>query len=200
VDKKENIFGKIWGWFVIVVIAVPSILVTLWMFGASGYALLCTDSERQYSYCEECSRELEESNLISVNGGNGLVCAQCIDEYTKCMICEEYRHNDTMVDASHCENCVDYSIVGYTSQGTPIVDIDSGSIPWTEPTDSDCFSEIAYNEDSEILYVRFRESGSAYRYLDFPESEWDTFISQESLGSWYNKAIKGHYECQKIEE
>ena len=199
-DKKENAFGKIWGWLVILLIAVPSILITLWMFGVSGYALLCTSSERQHNYCEECSRELEITNLISVNDGNGWVCAQCIDEYTKCVTCDEYRHNDTMVDSSHCENCVDYSIMGYTSRGTPIVDIDTDSIPWTVPADSDCFSEIGYDEDTDTLYVRFKDSGAAYRYLDFPEDEWNTFKHNTDPGVWYNDYIKGQYECQKIEE
>jgi len=161
-------------------------------------------NERQYdkthSYCEECSRELEITNLISVNGGNGLVCAQCIDEYTKCVICDEYRHNDTLVDSSHCENCVDYSIVGYTSRETPIVEIDAESIPWTVPADSDCFSEIAFDDSEEILYVRFRDSNAAYRYLGFSLDDWKKFVTQESPGSWYNSHIKGLYECQKIEE
>jgi len=180
------------------------LLGTLCILALYALCRIALCNERQYmathSYCEECFRELETSNLISVNDGNGWVCAQCIDLYTKCVSCGEYRHNDSMADPSHCENCVDYSIVGYTSQGVPVVKIDADSIPWTETKDSDCFSEIAFDDRGEILYVRFRDSGAAYRYLEFSLSDWKELVTQDSLGSWYNSHIKGHYECQKITE
>lgn len=194
--EKRSPIGK-------VLHAILTVLCVLFALFAINRIALC--NERQYNatygYCDECYRELEIINLIPASNGNALVCAQCIDEYTKCVICDIYYDNDAIVDRLYCENCVDSnSIVGATTQGTPIVSIDLDSIPWESPHESDCFSEIAYDEDSNTLYVRFRESGSAYRYLDFSESAWDEFASQESLGSWYNKAIKGKYECQKIEE
>ena len=63
---------------------------------------------------------------------------------------------------------------------------------------SSCFDEIGYDPDWEILVVRFRDSGSVYTYLDFPLDEWNKFISADSLGSWYNKHIKGKYEDDRI--
>ena len=63
---------------------------------------------------------------------------------------------------------------------------------------SSCFSEIGYDSYWEILVVQFRDNGSVYSYLDFPIDKWDKFISADSLGSWYNKYIKGQYEYEKI--
>ena len=84
-----------------------------------------------------------------------------------------------------------------TPSPTPAVfDVDNVDM---QPTPgSSCFSEIGYDPDWEILVVRFRDSGSVYIYLDFPIDEWNEFISASSLGSWYNKHIKGVYECEKI--
>ena len=97
---------------------------------------------------------------------------------------------------SACGN--DAKVVGYTSRGTPIVAVDVGGIAWLETDYSECFSEIGYDEDTGTLYVRFRDSGAAYRYLEFPEAEWNAFNQDEDPGVWYNYYIKGHYECQKI--
>lgn len=69
-----------------------------------------------------------------------------------------------------------------------------------EPTpDSTCFEAVGYDREFEVLVVRFRDSGSRYSYLDFPENEWEDFIAADSLGSFYNANIKGEYECEKIE-
>lgn len=65
---------------------------------------------------------------------------------------------------------------------------------------SSCFSEIGYDSDWEVLVVRFRDSGSVYTYSGFPEEEWSKFTEAKSLGSWYNKHIKGRYEDEKIDE
>lgn len=92
----------------------------------------------------------------------------------------------------------DSNIVGTTSQGTPIVECDITDLSWEKTPDSSCFSEIAYDINKHILYVRFRDSGAAYRYLDFPKREWNDFREQESLGEWYNKNIKGTYQCEKL--
>ena len=92
-------------------------------------------------------------------------------------------------------------VVGETSHGTPIVDLkNDDDIPWELPRDSDCFNAIAYDVDNRILYVSFNRNDAKYRYIDFPESEWRLFKGADSLGSYYNKNIKGKYTCQKITE
>ena len=64
---------------------------------------------------------------------------------------------------------------------------------------SSCFSEIGYDSDWEVLVAKFKDSGSVYTYANFPKSEWDKFLAADSLGSWYNKYIKGRYEYERID-
>lgn len=65
--------------------------------------------------------------------------------------------------------------------------------------DSSAFSEIGYNAAHEVLMVRFRDSGKAYLYYDFSESMYREFTAADSLGSYYNKSIKGSYTCEKVD-
>ena len=63
---------------------------------------------------------------------------------------------------------------------------------------STAFSEIGYDSKNSALIVRFKSSGKAYVYIDFPVSEWKAFTNAKSLGSYYNKNIKGKYTSYKI--
>lgn len=68
-----------------------------------------------------------------------------------------------------------------------------------EPTEkSSCFSEIGYDSRNEALVVRFRNSGKAYVYLEFSSSDWSSFKTAKSLGSYYNKNIKGKYKSYRL--
>lgn len=64
--------------------------------------------------------------------------------------------------------------------------------------DSTCFSTIGYDADKEVLVVQFRTTGSVYTYSEFSQSEYDAFMQAASLGSYYNKHIKGQYPCERI--
>ena len=79
-----------------------------------------------------------------------------------------------------------------------LCDFDADDVKMQSTPGSSCFSEIGYDSYWEILVVQFRDNGSVYTYLDFPIDKWDKFISADSLGSWYNKYIKGQYEYEKI--
>ena len=63
--------------------------------------------------------------------------------------------------------------------------------------DSSCFSEIGYDAEISVLYVRFKDSGALYAYYHF--DDWDSFSSTDSLGTYYNKHIKGRYDCHRYE-
>lgn len=87
----------------------------------------------------------------------------------------------------------------YTSSGTPInreFDIDSVSMESTP--NSDCFSAIGYKTFQKILVVTFRDSGASYIYKDVPYSVWSDLKGADSMGGYYNKYIKGKYECEKL--
>jgi len=94
----------------------------------------------------------------------------------------------------------DYSLPKTTSAGTPInYSFDLGNVDMEDTPDSSCFSEIGYDEQNEVLVVVFRDSGSMYAYYDVPEGVWDDLYFASSMGSYYNKNIKGQYDCEKIE-
>ncbi len=87
-----------------------------------------------------------------------------------------------------------------TSQGTPInEDFDDSNVTMVSTPESTCFSEVGYDEAENTLVVTFRDSGSTYAYYDVSSSVWSEFIAAESKGSYYNKKIKGNYDCEKIE-
>ena len=68
-----------------------------------------------------------------------------------------------------------------------------------ETPQSSCFSEVGYDDESCILYARFRDSGSLYSYHDFEPEVFYEFINDESLGRYFNYYIKGYYYCERLE-
>lgn len=77
---------------------------------------------------------------------------------------------------------------------TPFEDI------WMEDVDSSCFSEVGYAYKTETLYVRFKDSGSLYRYDEVPSYVYEELMDSDSLGGYYNSDIKGEYPCTRIYE
>lgn len=87
-----------------------------------------------------------------------------------------------------------------TSAGTPInEDFDWGQVSMQNTPESSCFSKIGYSSNNEILVVTFRDKGTSYAYYEVPQSIWEKLCQAESKGSYYNKEIKGHYHCEKLE-
>lgn len=76
---------------------------------------------------------------------------------------------------------------------------DGRDVAWRSTPNSTCFSSVGYDKYAEILVVVFRDSGKVYYYEDFTQSDWDDFIAASSLGSYYNKNIKGYYPCTKVQ-
>lgn len=64
--------------------------------------------------------------------------------------------------------------------------------------DSTCFDEIGYNYYDGTLYVRFLDSQKEYLYLYVPEEVFDELYASDSPGSYYNKEIKGQYDCERL--
>lgn len=86
-----------------------------------------------------------------------------------------------------------------TSQGTPIVDEETFSIETERTPGSSCFSEIGYDNNTGDLIVTFRDSGVSYVYGEVPKSVWEELKSADSMGSYYNKEIKGSYDCVRLD-
>jgi hypothetical protein len=49
-----------------------------------------------------------------------------------------------------------------------------------------------------MLVVEFRDSGAVYAYAGVSAETYDALRTADSLGSYYNRQIKGQYDCQRI--
>ena len=56
---------------------------------------------------------------------------------------------------------------------------------------------VGYDPEKKILEIEF-STGRVYQYSNVPQWEYDTFIKAESIGKYFYRSIKGHYEFKKI--
>ena len=65
-------------------------------------------------------------------------------------------------------------------------------------------SFINYSGSSEILEVKFKESGKLYHYFHVQEDIWEEYRSEimsgSSSGKFYNRKIKPVYEYEEVDE
>lgn len=64
---------------------------------------------------------------------------------------------------------------------------------------SSIIDRIAYDEESEILTVTFRENGK-YLYYDVPAAVFDAFRKAPSAGSFFNAHVKDQFRCSRDPE
>jgi hypothetical protein len=62
---------------------------------------------------------------------------------------------------------------------------------------STSIKELNYNPRSLTLKVTFK-TGRAYEYYGVPPLAWEIALFSESVGSFYQKQIKGNYPSTKI--
>ncbi len=68
------------------------------------------------------------------------------------------------------------------------------------PLESKMFTSVAYDAEKRILYLRF-QSGDIYRYFDFPNNDYQQFLSAESKGRSFLSNIRncfGHERLAKL--
>jgi len=65
--------------------------------------------------------------------------------------------------------------------------------------ESTTLAGIAYDAAAEILYLEFHDQ-TAYRYFDVPSSVWADLQSAGSKGTYFNRAIRGRFSCQKLRQ
>jgi hypothetical protein len=58
---------------------------------------------------------------------------------------------------------------------------------------STAISDINYQPETKTLFVRFRESGELYRYIDVPPRVYEAFRKASSKGRFLNRYIKDRY-------
>ena len=53
--------------------------------------------------------------------------------------------------------------------------------------------EIAYDELSEMLYIRFKANSVIYKYHPVSKQEYQGLISADSVGKYFNSNIKNKH-------
>lgn len=66
------------------------------------------------------------------------------------------------------------------------------------PVDSSNVESIGYDENEQILYVRFL-TGAMYIYKGVSKYEFDGLQSAPSVGSYLHRNIKNNYPYERIE-
>ncbi|NUM79266.1 KTSC domain-containing protein [bacterium] len=56
---------------------------------------------------------------------------------------------------------------------------------------------VGYDPNLGILEVEFR-NGGIYRYLDVPQYHYDSLLTAESLGKYFNANIHTHYRYSRL--
>lgn len=92
-----------------------------------------------------------------------------------------------------------YSGTSTSSKKTTTTTTTQNYFRMTQTPDSSCFSEVGYNPATQTLKVCFRTTGY-YEYYGFSQSDYDAFISADSLGTYFNQNIKGYYSYSKLDD
>lgn len=66
--------------------------------------------------------------------------------------------------------------------------------------ESSVISEVGFDKPRKILLIRFKDSGDLYAYYDVSVTAYSNMIQSESIGTYFNKHIKGQYKYTKLED
>jgi hypothetical protein len=66
-----------------------------------------------------------------------------------------------------------------------------------QPLESEMFRSAAYDAESRILYLRFR-SGDVYRYFEFPDGQYKSFLNAESHGRYFLNHIRDRFRHERM--
>jgi hypothetical protein len=64
--------------------------------------------------------------------------------------------------------------------------------------DSRMLAAVAYKEQSQTLYLRFRKTGDVYRYFEFQAADYKAFLDAESRGRFFLTHIRGHFRYERL--
>jgi lysyl-tRNA synthetase class 2 len=66
------------------------------------------------------------------------------------------------------------------------------------PLDSKMLASVTYDQDCQILYLRFRKTGDVYRYFGVPAEEYRAFLDAESRGRFFLANIRDCYRYERL--
>lgn len=65
------------------------------------------------------------------------------------------------------------------------------------PLESKMFTSVAYDAEKRLLYLRF-QSGDNYRYFEFPNNDYQQFLSAESKGRYFLSNIRNCFRYERL--
>lgn len=60
---------------------------------------------------------------------------------------------------------------------------------------STAISQVGYDNETKRMYVDFHDSRPQYEFCGVPEQVFKDFVSASSVGTFYHRNIKDHYQC-----
>jgi len=69
-------------------------------------------------------------------------------------------------------------------------------VDWV-PVDSSVFNAVAYDDRRWHLYLRFH-TGKIYRYLEFPQEQYDELLGAESKGRYFADRIREDFGYELV--
>jgi hypothetical protein len=73
------------------------------------------------------------------------------------------------------------------------------NLPKLTPIESSMFTAQAYDPDSRVLTVQFK-NGAIHQYDDVPADKHFAFVGAQSPGRYFNEKIKSNHLSRKIAE
>ena len=64
--------------------------------------------------------------------------------------------------------------------------------------ESKMLSAAAYDSSKQTLYLRFRNTGAVYRYFEFTDADYQTFLKSESRGRFFRSHIRDHFRYERM--
>ena len=64
--------------------------------------------------------------------------------------------------------------------------------------DSRMLAAAAYDEQKQILYLRFRKTGDVYRYFEFQAADYQAFLDADSRGRFFRAHIRDHFRYERL--
>jgi KTSC domain len=74
---------------------------------------------------------------------------------------------------------------------------DAAGMTWL-PLSSKMLASVTYDQDCQILYLRFRKTGDVYRYFGVPAAEYKAFLDAESRGRFFLAKIRDCYPYERL--
>jgi hypothetical protein len=68
------------------------------------------------------------------------------------------------------------------------------------PVVSTSIDVVAYDDDTGVLYLRFRDTKMLYAYYDVPTETVEELLASDSKGTYVNMKIKPRFRSRRVQK